>query len=137
MQRRAKTSSKPKLTPAEREPIDNMRAVLGAPHSDRLSDRTRAIVDKGITALGARIETLIAKIAGSEKYDRDDASHLAWLTKLTASVLTEVRKHDEAERQAGAKLQPAHVFAYLIALDADKRRHLARALTEDTDSVLG
>lgn len=136
MLKRPRKASKPD---ASAGPGNDLAAALGTTGGDRLSDRTRATVGKGVAALDGRLDALIAKIAASDEYDRDDASHLAWVTRAAAAILTEIRKHDEADRQAGSKLDPAIVLAHLRSLPPEKRAHVCRELQamDSSESVLG
>lgn len=136
------TRAKPK--PPSKRPappsLTSLASVLGASEPDGLLGRVRSTVDKGLTALDERITALIAEITGTGEYDKDLASHLAWLTKLAAGVLTDIRKLEDAERIAAGRLPPQLVMAYLRGLDEERRGHVVRELLsmgEAGESVLG
>lgn len=65
---------------------DELAAALGASSGDRLSDRTRATVDKGITAIDERIDAITEKIRAADS--RDDASRLATYSSRSRSWKT-------------------------------------------------
>lgn len=85
-------------------------------------------VRKGLEALDERIVELIELIGDEDEYDDKLASHLAWLTKNAASILGEIRKAEEHERQVAGRISPSLVMAHLRALPQERRQHVVRQL---------
>jgi len=100
----------------------------------RLSLRIQAQVERGVGALGRCLERVTAILDDEGAgYDKDIASHLAWLVKNNAAVMGEVRKLEADERAAATKLNHGAVMGYLRNLPPEKRAQVMRELA-DMDS---
>lgn len=116
----------------KKQPQKPLEAPSEAPA--RLSMRIQQQVERGVEALG-RCQERVTAVLDDEtaEYDKDLASHLAWLTKNNAAVMGEVRKLEADERAAATKLNHGAVMSYLRALPPDKRAQVKRELA-DMDS---
>jgi hypothetical protein len=96
-------------------------------------DRTRATMGKACVALDACVDRVTA-VLGDGEYDKDLASHLAWLTKQLAGVTDALRKLEAHDKAIVAKMSPEKrdelVMAYLKALTPARQRTIAAQLVE-------
>lgn len=104
------------------------------------SRRAQQTLEKGLASLDACVDAVADMLgdAGAE-YDKDLASHQAWITKHVAQIMGELRKLEAEERAASSKLTPGAVRAYLQALTKEEWSALAREVESHFrgGSVLG
>ena len=111
--------------------------IPAANEPDQLLARARGSISTAIGTLDDCINDLSAKLHDAKTYDRDDASHLAWLTKHVAQIIGEIRKLEDHERKQATKLSPVVVLEHLRSLEPEQRRQLITELEEmDAGSVL-
>lgn len=96
---------------------------------DDPASRMRATLLLGIGAIEKRMAELT-----KGKATKKDSAEIVSLTKDAATVLSHIRRYDQAMREAGRALTPAVVIAYLRALSpAQLRPILAEVSGEDPD----
>ena len=84
-------------------------------------DRANAACDESVRTLQACVGRLTAKIEGSSKYDRQAASHLAWLTAQITSIMGELRQQEKATKRALTSFADDEIIEYVKGLP-DRRR---------------
>lgn len=91
------------------------------------SRRAQATLERGLASLDSCVQA-VAEMLDAERgdYDKDLASHQAWITKHVAQIMGELRKLEAEERAASSKLTPGAVRAYLQALTKQEWSALAR-----------
>ena len=89
---------------------------------DPLLKRISESCGKAITSLDDCIERVASNLAGADgaDYDKDLASHLAWLTKNVAQIGGEVRKMESHEAKL-SDIQPAILIEHFRKMTAGER----------------
>lgn len=111
--------------------------------ADRHLDLALATMGRGVSTIDAAI-TAAAKVvedgikAGPHGYDKDAASHLAWLTKQAAQIAAVIRQCAAHDQKQLAKITLAHVLEWYKRLSEDERADLQRriAAIDDGRSIL-
>jgi hypothetical protein len=87
-------------------------------------DRTRSTMGKACLALDGCVDRVTGMLVGGE-YDKNLASHLAWLTKQLAGVTDALRKLEAHDAKTVSQMSPEKrdelVMAYLAALTPERR----------------
>lgn len=121
----------------------NTRKAKSKPEStepESLLKRIGVSCGKALTALDECIER-VAKDLGTAQgsgYDKDLASHLAWLTKNVAQIGGEVRKMESHEQKSG-EITPRQLSDHFRKATPEEREQWIRELTalDAQGSVLG
>lgn len=96
-------------------------------------DRTRTTMGKACVALDSCVDRVTGMLAEGE-YDKDLASHLAWLTKQLAGVTDALRKLEAHDKVVVAKMSPEKrdelVMEYLRGLTPQRRTVVIAKLQE-------
>jgi hypothetical protein len=120
--KRAQTPSENADSDAE-QLIPNGRASLGAALADLELNRVK----------------LAKKMGRAKAYNRDDASHYAWLTKQISQIMEAVSKLDARVVHTATNISPALVMAHLRGQPQERRHHIIRelqAMDSEQPSVL-
>jgi hypothetical protein len=107
----------------------------------RLLDRALGAVSLGIDTIEAAITSAASVVQESidgGDYDKDAASHLAWLTGGAARIAGEIRKAEAHDQSQLKKLTTATVLEWYRQLSDDERADLQRRIDslQRGDSVL-
>jgi hypothetical protein len=98
-------------------------------------DRTRATMGKACIALDSCVDRVTEMLAAGE-YNKDLASHLAWLTKQLAGVTDALRKLEAHDAKTVGTMSPEKrdqlVIAYLDALTPERKTAVIARLQEST-----
>jgi hypothetical protein len=94
-------------------------------------DRTRVTLSKSCAALDACIDRVTTTLAEGA-YNKDLASHLAWLTKQLAGVTDALRKLEAHDTKTVGQMSPEKrdqlVMAYLKGLPPQRQNAIADEL---------
>ena len=84
-------------------------------------ERANAACDESVRTLQACVGRLTATIEAAPKYDREAASHLAWLTSQITSIMGELRQQEKATKRAIGSFSDDEIAEYVKSLP-DRRR---------------
>ena len=96
--------------------------------NDDPASRVRAVLGSGIAAIEAQMAAL-----RKGKLDVKKTSAIVDLTIKSATILSHVRRYDQAMREAGRALSPAVVIAWLRALPPERLRPIMAEVGEEPD----
>lgn len=116
MTKQAKRTAK-RPDPAPDEPVE----------LKQLSKRACSTLEKGLGSLDSCVEAVSEMLTGAD-YDKDMASHLAWMVKNVAQIMGEVRKLENDDRSVAKNLSMPLVIAFLKQLDPDDRARVGREM---------
>lgn len=114
------------------KPAPKRSPVPSAPSADPAEDLITAAMAplaRSVKALNDYTDRLATKLAQSD-FDRDLGSHYAWVTRLIAQILGEIRKLAEAKRREADKMTLEQVMAWLRQQTADRRAHVLREMQQ-------
>ena len=127
------------MTPSSNGKTSDFRSAnsgstpLGVAESASILDRTRATLSKSCSALDSCIDRVTQTLAAGD-YNKDLASHLAWLTKQLAGVTDALRKLEAHDSKTVASMSPekrdALVMAYLQGLTPERQVAVIAKLNE-------
>ncbi len=105
--------------------------------SDEAEDpatRIRRVLDTGIAAIEKQMEALT-----KGKLDGGKTSKVVTLVKDLATIMSHVRRYDEAQRNAARRLTPAVVIEYLRGLTPERKLFIFRetGAQEEEDGANG
>jgi hypothetical protein len=123
--------TKPRIRPPKAAPAT--AAPTSDPVDGELTLRARGVVERGIGLMDAAM----AALAG----DSSNLEQVVLLTEKAATIMSHLRRADESLRNAGKKLSPAAVLAFLRAMPPEQRADLLAEFGAAEDaagkSVLG
>ena len=94
-------------------------------------------VDERIATLGNLIRRAEKHFAQLGEYNRDTASHIAWMANKQVSLIGEQRKYRAAERSKILKITPALIISWVRLQTKEYREQLARdVIAMDAEGVL-